>query len=244
MRNKILSAFLSLVILLSLAGCGNQTVRQNSDKTVNGTSPADVTSDTDINDGITAEEIKTNPTAATTEKETTAPLFETPVTNLQKNPVKTSEPAKQTAEPNPPKPQKDTGIPRESAVSVTEKPTQTAYESETESSETDTPPAPKPTEKPKPTETSAPVTETEPAFDIDYWISYAQNYAKSVGLRLESSAVDCWDNPIPANAKCKYLERDIKSRLNRYAKDKDITDVWIWAEKVSDNSYEIYIGYA
>lgn len=81
-------------------------------------------------------------------------------------------------------------------------------------------------------------------FDINYWITYAENYAESVGLRLERSAVDCWDNPISANAKCKYLERDIKSRLNYYAKAEDITDVWIWAEKVADNSYEIYIGYA
>lgn len=95
------------------------------------------------------------------------------------------------------------------------------------------------TTKPIPT-----TTEPQKEFDINYWIEFAKGYAKSVGLRLESSAVDCWDNPIPANVKCKYLERDIKSRLNLYAKDEDITDVWIWAEKVSDNSYEIYIGYA
>ncbi len=69
MKNKILSAFLSLVILLSLAGCGNQTVRQNSDKTVNGTSPADVTSDTDINDGITAESAQTDQTDLISETE-------------------------------------------------------------------------------------------------------------------------------------------------------------------------------
>ena len=84
----------------------------------------------------------------------------------------------------------------------------------------------------------------EPLFDIDYWVRFAKDYAQSIGLRLECSAVDCWDNPIAANAKCKYLERDIKSRLNYYAKANDITDVWIWAEKISDNSYEIYIGYA
>lgn len=70
---------------------------------------------------------------------------------------------------------------------------------------------------------------TEKSFDVNYWVNYAKNYAKSVGLNLDSSAVDCWDNPINANSKCIYLERDIKSRLNKYAKADDITDVWIWA---------------
>ena len=63
-------------------------------------------------------------------------------------------------------------------------------------------------------------------------------------LRLESSAVDCWDNPISAGTHCYYLGRDIQSRLNRYARDEDITDVWIWAEARSDGKYDLYIGYA
>ena len=56
-------------------------------------------------------------------------------------------------------------------------------------------------------------------FDIAYWITFANEYAVSVGLMLDSEAVSCWDNPIGAGAHCIYLERDIKSRLNRYAKD-------------------------
>lgn len=87
-------------------------------------------------------------------------------------------------------------------------------------------------------------TTTEKPFDINYWVNYAKNYAESIGLNLDSSATECWDNPINANTKCIYLERDIQSRLNRYAKDDDITDVWIWTKKVSGNSYQIYIGYA
>ena len=103
--------------------------------------------------------------------------------------------------------------------------------------------APKPTEQPQPTE--PPTQEpTEPAFDIGHWISFAKSYAESVGLTLNSEAVYCWDNPIDADAGCIYLERDIQSRLNRYAADGDITDVWIWYESVSANSYRIYIGYA
>ena len=110
-----------------------------------------------------------------------------------------------------------------------------------------------PTEKEQPT---PPATEestppeppkeelTEPVFDIDYWISFAKSYAESIGLTLNSEAVYCWDNPIDADAGCIYLERDIESRLNRYAADADITDVWVWYESVSAGSYLIYIGYA
>ena len=108
---------------------------------------------------------------------------------------------------------------------------------------------PKPPEEPtetQPQEPEPPAAEepTEPIFDIQTWIDYAKAYAESVGLRLESSAVDCWDNPISAGTHCSYLERDIQSRLNRYARDEDITDVWIWAEARSDGKYDLYIGYA
>ena len=110
-----------------------------------------------------------------------------------------------------------------------------------------------PTEKEQPT---SPATEestppeppkeepTEPVFDIDYWISFAKSYAESIGLTLDSGAVYCWDNPIAAGVKCKYTERDIRGYLDRYAKDGDITDVWIWYEQTGIGSYEIYIGYA
>ena len=110
-------------------------------------------------------------------------------------------------------------------------------------------PTPAPTPKPlAPTPIPAapapePVVE-EPSFDIGYWIGYAQSYAQGLGLRLESSAVDCWDNPIGAGPHSICLERDIASRLNRYASDQDITDVWIWYESTGGNCYEIYIGYA
>ena len=105
-------------------------------------------------------------------------------------------------------------------------------------------PTPAPTPEP-PAPTPAPVEltpEPVPSFDIDYWIGYAQSYAQGLGLRLESSAVDCWDNPIGAGPHSTCLERDISSRLNRYANDPDITDVWIWYESTGENSYNIYIG--
>ena len=109
-------------------------------------------------------------------------------------------------------------------------------------------PTPIPTQEP-PSPTQEPVEPTpepvqEPSFDIGYWVGYAQSYATGVGLTLESSAVDCWDNPIGAGPHSTCLERDISSRLNRYANDPDITDVWIWYESAGGGSYNIYIGYA
>ena len=81
-------------------------------------------------------------------------------------------------------------------------------------------------------------------FDISYWISYAQNYAQSIGLILDETATECWDNPLSANASSKNTCADIESRLNRYKNVEDFTSVWIWAEKIFDTQYELYIGYA
>ena len=80
--------------------------------------------------------------------------------------------------------------------------------------------------------------------DISYWISYAQNYAQSIGLTLDETATECWDNPISANANNKNIGSDIEGRLNRYKNIEGFTFVWIWAEKISDTQYELYIGYA
>lgn len=88
------------------------------------------------------------------------------------------------------------------------------------------------------------VVEQIEEFDINYWISYAQNYAQSIGLTLDETATECWDNPISANANIKNIGADIESRLNRYKNVEGSTSVWIWAEKLSDTQYELYIGYA
>lgn len=122
----------------------------------------------------------------------------------------------------------------------------------TASEEQKAPTTPPATEEPAPSVTEPPTAQppqpteppTEPAFDIGYFVSFAKSYAESVGLTLDSGAVYCWDNPIAAGPKCKYTERDIKGYLDRYAKDEDITEVWIWYEQTSGNSYEVYIGYA
>ena len=81
-------------------------------------------------------------------------------------------------------------------------------------------------------------------FDISYWISYAQNYAQSIGLTLDETATECWDNPISANANNENIGTDIEGRLNRYKIIEGFTSVRIWAEKLSDTQYELYVGYA
>lgn len=91
--------------------------------------------------------------------------------------------------------------------------------------------------QPKPTE------EVKPRFDVNSYVNYAKSYAQSIGLELDSTATDCWDNPITANAKRTGIKDDIQRRLNRYKNVEGFTAVCVWAEKVSDTEYEIYIGY-
>lgn len=148
-------------------------------------------------------------------------------------------PAESMVEPKTEKAQSEVSIPAKE-----ETPPTVSSPTETTQPKASVPPA-APTET-QPQEPEPPAAEgpAEPAFDIQTWIDYAKAYAESVGLRLESSAVDCWDNPISAGTHCSYLGRDIQSRLNRYARDEDITDVWIWAEARSDGKYDLYIGYA
>lgn len=153
----------------------------------------------------------------------------------------TEVPAEITAEPEPVETKPEVSTPaKEETPPTVSSPTETTPPKASEPEPPTEPMATQPQEPESPAEEEP----TEPAFDIQTWIDYANAYAESVGLRLESSAVDCWDNPIDAAADRIYLERDIQSRLNRYARDEDITDVWIWAEARSDGKYDLYIGYA
>ncbi len=138
-------------------------------------------------------------------------------------------------------------------------PSQNAVQTEiTKPSETETHP-PKPVEaeetqasqSPTPTESTIqepPTTTSEPtiveSYDIEAHLSFARSYAQSIGLTLDSTATDCWDNPISANPRLTNVDENIASRLNRYKNTEGFTAVWIWTVQVSDNGYEIYIGYA
>lgn len=150
-------------------------------------------------------------------------------------------PAENTTEPKTEKAQPEVSISaKEETPPTVSSPTETTPPKASEPEPPTEPMATQPQEPESPAEEEP----TEPAFDIQTWIDYAKAYAESIGLRMESSAVDCWDNPISVGTHCSYLERDIQSRLNRYARDEDITDVWIWAEARSDGKYDLYIGYA
>ena len=118
--------------------------------------------------------------------------------------------------------------------------TPTVSEKHTEQSKKPTSAIPKPTETPKEPKPTEPPKQT---FDVSDYVSYAKSYAQSIGLELDSTATECWDNPITANSRRTGIKDDIKSRLNRYKNVEDFTAVWVWTEKVSDTEYEIYIGY-
>ena len=153
----------------------------------------------------------------------------------------TEVPAEITAEPEPVETKPEVSTPaKEETPPTVSSPTETTPPKASEPEPPTEPMATQPQEPESPAEEEP----TEPAFDIQTWIDYAKAYAESIGLRMESSAVDCWDNPISVGTHCSYLERDIQSRLNRYARDEDITDVWIWAEARSDGKYDLYVGYA
>ena len=219
MKTKMI-AFLMVLLLIVLAGCNNTP--SNEDK------PQPFSS---------------------SESSQSSTESETPVENEKKE-VETTPEAVQESEPE--KQEEETeknAVNSEQPQTVSE--TEQAVQSATQLNEADKtensvskpqPDIPEESEKPIPTETEETTSEVD--FDIDYWISFAKDYAQSVGLQLDSEAVYCWDNPIRAGAHCKYLERDIHSRLNRYKADEEITAVWIWAEEVSDGIYDIYIGYA
>lgn len=234
MKIKPYALLLIGLMLLSLAGCGKQVppMTATDQQSLVGIS-ADVTSDTESCDDIAAETMP----ALETENGESAPESNPAEEKVQeslpqeptvKPPAVQSEPLRQTETPKTEEPKPDPPQPVQPQASAPKEPSPTEPESPTE-----------PTTEP-PTQP----TVTEPEFNINDWIDYAKSYAVSVGLRLESSAVDCWDNPITAGAHSAYLKRDIESRLNRYSRDEDITDVWIWAEKSSDGSYDLYIGYA
>lgn len=237
-KMKRYALLLAGLTLLSLAGCGKQAPSLTvTDHQSSADISTDVTSDTESGDDITAETMPA--VKMETENEESAsesiPAEKTVPESSPQGAVVTPPPA-QSEQPRETQPPRQTETPKpEEPKPDPPQPVQP---------QTPAPQEPAPTEPEPSAEPPQESAETKPEFNINDWIDYAKNYAVSVGLRLESSAVDCWDNPITAGAHSSCLQRDIESRLNRYSRDEDITDVWIWAEKRSDGSYDLYIGYA
>ncbi len=213
-----------LIAVMMIVGCShNAEVSKNADKNDSVSFSASKTENS--NSKIVAE--NESSTEVSTTETTTAQSTTKPKKTNESTTAKTT-----TAKPNDKK---------SAGQGTTKKQTQTTTKNHTATQSKPT--TQKETTTKKETTTNNQTTSEKP-FDVNYWVRYAKNYAKSVGLNLDSGATTCWDNPINANSKCIYLERDIKGMLNRYAKDDDITDVWIWAEQTGSNSYQIYIGYA
>ena len=218
---KMLAALLAGLIILSLTGCG-------ADK---------------INDGSESGAISTESSiTATVTDSTSEPTAESSL------PAGTESTTKSTAE----KERAGSTAPADSGKKETAKPADaespTAPPKQTEPPKVTEPPESKPDETPKsvdstPTETAKPES-AGPQFDINYWLEFARKYADSIGLAIDPEAVSCWDNPIIAGPNSKYLERDIKTRMNRYKNVEGFTDIWVWAEPDGSGNYRLFIGYA
>lgn len=268
MMKRIIALFLVIMMFLTLTACSRASRSQPSNEfsETNYSETADVTlgkNDEESDDNTTDRYDESVDSTTSSDKIVaddidTSKKEETKSTEKQPSLEGTeqTEPPRVTEEATKPKiPQDSTAEEKKDSTQSKEpevtKPTESQTESSTEQKTEDTtlPQEKESTEPPKekpPADEQKKDEETKPAvqFDITYWINYAKDYAQSKELNLDSAAVDCWDNPIRAGAHCIYLERDIQSRLNRYARDEDITDVWIWAEAVGNDCYDIYIGYA
>ena len=222
---KLIILLLCCGVLISMVGCGVATAPPPTESLPTTVSETVITE-------TPAETIAATTVVEPTEKETVATKSKDQATVLITiAPTSTVQPTEET------KPTETT------KMTVTN----TAEEKGASRAEEKVTSATPPKEEPKieSIQGTAPEPDTSQSeFDIQYWISFAKEYAISIGLSLDSAAIDCWDNPIGAGAHCIYLERDIKSRLNRYAKDDDITNVWIRAVSTGNDCYDIYIGYA
>lgn len=212
---KMLAALLAGLITLSLAGCAADKATDNTESGAVSTESS-ITA-TDMNSELTAE------SSLPAESE-----IKTGESTAEKEKAESTAPA-------------DSG-----GKADTAKPAET--ESPTEPPKVTEPPESKPTESPKsvdptPTETEKPKP-ADPQFDINYWIEFARKCAENIGLAINPEAVSCWDNPIIAGPNSKYLERDIKARMNRYKNVEGFTDIWVWAEPDANGNYRLFIGYA
>lgn len=218
---KMLAALLAGLITLSLAGCAADKANDNTESGAVSTESSITATETDKASEPTAESSLPAGTESTAES------------TAEKEKESSTAPA-------------DSGKPETAKSADTESPT--VPPKQTEPPKVTEPPESKPTESPKsvdptPTETEKPKP-ADSQFDINYWIEFARKYAENIGLAINPEAVSCWDNPIIAGPNSKYLERDIKTRMNRYKNVEGFTDIWVWAESDGNGNYRLFIGYA
>ena len=213
-------------LMILLAGCnGNtakETARNDTDKRISSTAG---------NTETTTETEKADDTTSV------VPETEQPVSSEA-----TTEPSQQEKSSVSSSASKSEVTKNNDSVQVTKTPDTTQEQKQSQLQQQSKPETPTVKEEVKPTKPK-PTEEVKPSFDVNSYVNYAKSYAQSIGLELDSTATDCWDNPITANAKRTGIKDDIQSRLNRYKNVEGFTAVWVWTEKVSDTEYEIYIGY-
>lgn len=226
-------AFLTAFLLLALSGCNNAPPKEDEPQPFSFSESSQTSPESDTPPAEEIREVETTPESV----QTTEPEKQKATT--ERDTASSEQPqaipdTKQTAHP--------ADLPNEADKTENHSvvPAKPSVPEQTESKAPKPDIAPPPVTKPP----EAEETPSKPEFNIAYWISFAKNYAKSIGLELNSEAVYCWDNPLGAGSHSKYLERDITACLNRYAKDEDITEVWVWAESTGDNTFDLYIGYA
>ena len=225
MRKKWVVCMIACLMIL-LAGCnGNtakETARNDTDKRISSTAGnTETTTETEKADDTTSD----------------VPETEQPVSSEA-----TIEPSQQEKSDVSSTASKSEVEKNDDSVQVTKTPATTQEQKQPQQQPKPKPETPTVKEEVKSTQPK-PTEEVKPSFDVNSYVNYAKSYAQSIGLELDSTATDCWDNPITANAKRTGIKDDIQSRLNRYKNVEGFTAVCVWAEKVSDTEYEIYIGY-
>lgn len=226
MKNRLIPCVLACLMIF-LVGCTSNTAKEAAQEITKtetsfpaGNTETNSQEDTAEEPESTAVQEETPITAdeskSTAESQTVATVQTKPAEEKSADNPVTEKPKAETPQQTPTVPEKQPEQPKEQTTAAEK-------------------PADKPTEKP-----------TEPpkqTFDVSPYVSYAKEYAVSIGLSLDSTATECWDNPISANPNRSGIKSDIESRLNRYKNSEGFTAVWIWTEKLSDTEYNIYIGY-
>lgn len=216
MKNRLIPCVLACLMIF-LVGCNGNTAKEAAQEI------------TKTETSFPAGNTETNSQEDTAEEpESTAVQEETPITAEESKSAAESQTV--TTVQTKPAEEKTADTPATEKPKA-EPPKQTTAEQKPVEKPTEKPAEPKPTEPPKQT------------FDVNPYVSYAKEYAVSIGLSLDSTATECWDNPISANPNRSGIKSDIESRLNRYKNSEGFTAVWIWTEKLSDTEYNIYIGY-
>lgn len=224
----------ALVLLIALAGCAennkpydNMDNQSRLESRLNSHPP--VLPDTDVTSSFLAGEESESPVASE-DLESEQPLISSQPSEETQRPAEKPAPKreKQPASGDQPQP----------VTPQTEKPPV---------SQPQQPPAPTTPSKPPALESEASPTPTESSptsiFQVAPYVQGAMDYGVSIGLSLDSTATACWDNPLTANARSRYLERDLRDRLDWY-KVSGFTAFWVWKEQTGNGEYLIYIGYA